>query len=189
MKGKYIGGIHNTVHEEGKLYLFYPDDSFDIIDLEGEKQMKDHRQIDGLIRQMTECLENAYNRGYKQGIADGNINDGTFAEKVNEAYNNGAKDAWECYSKNLFNFEKEANRQFQEYTKKRESCFDTEIHVGDEVYSETYDEKGVVTKVYDNDIIILSSNSSMIRTPKNKVKKTGKHYDEMEQLLEKMRGE
>lgn len=141
MKGEYVGGIHNTVHEEGKLYLFYPDDSFDIIDLEGEKQMKDHRQIDGLIRQMTECLENAYNRGYKQGIADGNIND-------------------------------------------------DEIRVGDEVYSETYGEKGVVTKVWENsDIIILSSNCSMIRTPKNKVKKTGKHYDEMEKLLEKMRGE
>ena len=100
------------------------------------------------------------------------------------------KDAWECYSKNLFNFEKEANGQFQEYMKERKSCFDTEIHVGDEVYSETYGEKGVVTKVWENsDIIILSSNSSMIRTPKNKVKKTGKHYDEMEKLLEKMRGE
>ena len=103
---------------------------------------KNYRQIEGLRRQMTECLENAYNRGYKQGqadetksqdaisekaycdgynkgMADGNINDGTFAKKVNEAYNNGAKDAWQCYSENLFNFEKEANRQFQENMRKR----------------------------------------------------------------------
>lgn len=58
--------------------------------------MKDYRQIDGMIKQMDECLHHAYDRGYNKGIADGNINDGTFAEKVSEAYNNGLRDAWNC---------------------------------------------------------------------------------------------
>lgn len=171
--------------------------------------MKDHRQIDGLIRQMTECLENAYNRGYKQGNDCLKENIQTHSDN---AYEQGLKDAWGCARlieldeneggldvktiKEIFGMNyhqvfleysaSEAIAKIREFREKHTK----EIKVGDEVYSETYGEKGVVTKVWDNsDIIILSSNSSMIRTPKNKVKKTGKHYDEMEQLLEKMRGE
>lgn len=237
MKGEYVGGIHNTVHEEGKLYLFYPDDSFDIIDLEGEKQMKDHRQIDGLIRQMTECLENAYNRGHKQGIEDEEKKRDAITDKAYyDGYNKGVFEAWDCARKlfsdmsndelnEIFPHEwnnggfnalirmtpQDAIKRIKDYKENKCNgcvyhskapnlfcgrCVEfseyeaKEIHVGDEVYSETYGEKGVVTKIWENsDIIILSSNSSMIRTPKNKVKKTGKHYDEMEQLLEKMRGE
>ena len=172
--------------------------------------MKDYRQIEGLIRQMTECLENAYNRGYKQGFDDGHekgMIDGVMNIDVNEvSYVKGLNDAWECARKidedrDIENYvfgedlehgfshikASEAIYKIQKYEVEKHR---SEIRVGDEVYSETYGEKGVVTKVWDNsDIIILSSNSSMIRTPKNKVKKTGKHYDEMEQLLEKMRGE
>ena len=74
--------------------------------------MKDYEEIDGVKRQIEYCLHTAYdkgyNKGYNKGIADGNINDGTFAEKVKGAYENGIKkgqvkeykkgliDAWEC---------------------------------------------------------------------------------------------
>ena len=45
--------------------------------------------------------DKAYHKGYNKGISEGNINDGTFAEKVNEAYRNGyekgAKDTTDRY--------------------------------------------------------------------------------------------
>lgn len=169
---------------------------------------KDYRQIEGMIKQMDECLHHAYDRGYNKGIADGNINDGTFAEKVNEAYENGLRDAWNCSAK-LFGYmnemdiakvfpqewkqggywelmkldPKDAIERVRAFEEKKE----LEIRVGDEVYSETFDEKGVVTKVLDSDVIFLCSNSSMLRTSKNKVKKTGKHYDGIESILDQMR--
>lgn len=35
-----------------------------------------------------------YNAGYNAGFENGNISDGTFDEKIKEAYENGANDAW-----------------------------------------------------------------------------------------------
>ena len=58
--------------------------------------------LDGLKRQMEYCIQSAFDKGYKKGIADGNINDGTFAEKVQEAYDNGLEDAWEVAKKIVF---------------------------------------------------------------------------------------
>lgn len=48
------------------------------------------------------CVRDVYNQGYSDGLADGNINSGLFADKVIEAYNNGLEDAWECARKLLF---------------------------------------------------------------------------------------
>lgn len=47
-------------------------------------------------------VKEVYNQGYSDGLADGNINSGLFADKVREAYNNGLADAWECARKILF---------------------------------------------------------------------------------------
>lgn len=58
--------------------------------------MSGTRNLDGLKTQALTCVEVAYDKGYKSGLNDGNINDGTFAAKVKEAYNNGLNDAWEC---------------------------------------------------------------------------------------------
>ena len=52
-----------------------------------------------LGQKLGELAEDAYKQGYSNGIKDGNINDGTFSEKVNEAYNNGLNDAWEAARK------------------------------------------------------------------------------------------
>ena len=43
------------------------------------------------LEDMKRNMLSAYDKGYKAGIADGNINTGTFEKKVNEAYNNGYK--------------------------------------------------------------------------------------------------
>lgn len=61
---------------------------------------------DKAIHDAMDSIENrvrdVYNQGYSDGLADGNINSGLFADKVREAYNNGLEDAWECARKILF---------------------------------------------------------------------------------------
>ena len=57
--------------------------------------------VDGVFRDksidaLVEVCKAARKEGYNAGIKDGNISDDTFAEKVKEAYENGANDAWEC---------------------------------------------------------------------------------------------
>ena len=57
--------------------------------------------IDGVFRDksidaLVEVCKAARKEGYNAGIKDGNISNDTFAEKVKEAYENGANDAWEC---------------------------------------------------------------------------------------------
>ena len=61
--------------------------------------MKDYTAIIGLQDNVKAEIKFAYNEGYEQGIKDGNINDGTFAQKVKEAYQNGMDDAWEACRK------------------------------------------------------------------------------------------
>ena len=50
-------------------------------------------QISGFIYNAKESLKAAYCKGYNNGLNDGNINDGTFATKVKESYDNGLNDA------------------------------------------------------------------------------------------------
>lgn len=58
--------------------------------------MKNKNKIDGLIRESNNIMLMAYEKGYKDGISDGNINNGLFSEKVTKAYENGLNDAWKC---------------------------------------------------------------------------------------------
>ena len=55
---------------------------------------REYSDIGGIQQQAADIIRQAYDKGYKQGIKDGNINDGTFAEKVNEAYSKGLDEAW-----------------------------------------------------------------------------------------------
>lgn len=55
--------------------------------------MNKTRDLDGLKMQALTCIEATYDKGYKDGIKDGNINNGTFAKKIREAYNNGLDNA------------------------------------------------------------------------------------------------
>lgn len=151
--------------------------------------MKDYRQIDGLIRQMTECLENAYNRGYKQGIADGNINDGTFAEKVKEAYQNGFKDATEQMSKGIFRIVKASAKEYKPQNDSEPSG----IRIGDEIKILKNNRKGVVTRLeddYHSASVLMEDGSYFYASEKVfEQYKTGEHYYELNWLFQKMRGE
>lgn len=60
--------------------------------------------VDGVFRTksidaLVEVCRKARKEGYDAGFKNGNISDGTFDEKIKEAYENGANDAWECARK------------------------------------------------------------------------------------------
>ena len=67
----------------------------------GAKEMKDKAIHDAMVS-IENRVRHVYNQGYADGIADGNINSGLFADKVREAYNNGLEEAWEVARKILF---------------------------------------------------------------------------------------
>ena len=51
--------------------------------------------LDNIYKEFEKSYEEARKEGYNAGFENGNINDGTFDEKIKEAYENGANDAWE----------------------------------------------------------------------------------------------
>lgn len=73
--------------------------------------MNNFKDIESNIEAITREIKLAYNKGsevgyaqgYKQGIADGNIADGTLEKKIREAYENGLKDAWSATRKIVLN--------------------------------------------------------------------------------------
>lgn len=51
--------------------------------------------LDNIYKEFEKSYEEARKEGYNAGFENGNISDGTFDEKIKEAYENGANDAWE----------------------------------------------------------------------------------------------
>lgn len=166
--------------------------------------MKDYRQIEGMIKQMDECLHHAYDRGYKQG-----------AEKDTafEGYKQGLLEAWEC-AKKILNMDEPTiddvfgekvmlyKQIFEKYSaseviykikkyeaEKEKRC--SEIQVGDEVYFDDKGRKAVVTRVMDdNDLYnILFYNGDTNCVGRKFLAKTGRHYNGIENILYEMKGE
>lgn len=67
-----------------------------------EKEAMKDKAIHDAMCSIENRVRHVYNQGYSDGLADGNINSGLFADKVREAYNNGLEDAWECARKLLY---------------------------------------------------------------------------------------
>jgi hypothetical protein len=163
--------------------------------------MSGTRNLEGLKTQMLECIEAAYDKGYKSGLKDGNINDGTFAAKVKEAYDNGLNDAWECAKEivksdglDYDELEKifgsrsmdyifikfsvsEAIAKIKEYRDRQEKV-DDKIHIGDEVYILDKNHKSIVTALLDGgnkaNLLCVSGNYIVVET--QKLHKTGRLY-------------
>lgn len=51
--------------------------------------------LDNIYKEFEKSYVEARSEGYNEGFENGNISDGTFDEKIKEAYENGANDAWE----------------------------------------------------------------------------------------------
>lgn len=99
----------------------------------------------------------------------------------------GIDPAWLC---NQMSY-KEAKAKYEAWLKQRD-----EIEVGDEVENTSH-KKGIVFKIsssnsdleYVRVLYMECGNAFTSAWEKNKVKKTGRHFPEVVQLLEKMRGE
>lgn len=80
-----------------------------------------------------------------------------------------------------------AKAEYDEWKKQKDETLDT----GDEVYDNEIDSKGVILRRYNSDTIdILWDDGSAGETIAIKaITKTGRHFPEVAELLEKMRGE
>jgi hypothetical protein len=158
---------------------------------------------------MLECIEAAYDRGYKSGINDGNINDGTFDAKVKEAYDNGLNDAWEC-AKRIYEMPcdavcelfpdsndvifaditaSEAIKKIREYDEKkaeRNASPDNELHIGDEVYSLDKNSRKTVTAIDGNTAIVLCTSGKCGVFRISGLHKTGRRFA-IDEVLRKLK--
>ena len=58
--------------------------------------------LDNIYKEFEKSYEEARKEGHNAGFENGNISDGTFDEKIKEAYENGANDAWELVRKLIY---------------------------------------------------------------------------------------
>lgn len=172
--------------------------------------MRDYRQIDGMIKQASECLHHTYDKGYKQGQADETKSQDVITDKAYyDGYNKGTFEAWDCIKKmcELFTYNKlreifgvgfvidvinnftpqEAIKCIKDHEKKEK-----EVHVGDEVYNLDPENVRVVTAIYDDDnghkqAVQICKNGKYAVDRVDTLRKTGKHYDGIESILDQMR--
>lgn len=157
-----------------------------------------------------------YEQGYVDGRA---ARDKIVKEQdIKKGYEKGLEDAWECARKlilscgeggydagtigNIFGMsyhdvlkECKPNKVveiFKEYEQQKQDATDIndrKIKVGDEVYFEDYEDKRVVTNVDDGIICAFSLDSSYAMTCIEKIHKTGRHFSQIAEVLEQLRGE
>ena len=166
-------------------------------------------QAEGLCKEVATCVRNAYDRGYKQGYKDGYEEghhygeiDGVMNVQIDEvSYQRGLNDAWECarkiwsmsayeraeifHDKNcmLEHTASEAIQMIKEYEEKGKT--DDEIKVGDEVDHDGL--KCVVVKVWQDCICTISQvGTTPSYTDKSVLKKTGRHFDQIEKLFKQL---
>lgn len=168
-------------------------------------------QTEGLCKEVANCIRNAYDRGYKQGAKDA---EGEARKKAywEQGYNEGMKDAWELvrklrhpsygntYSdnekKDIFGYvsadsiltnlsASEAIQKVKEYEEKQKQD-DDEIKVGDEVIFPN-GKKGIVWLIYGNECHTIGDYNRV--RPKEYLKRTGRHFDQIAEVLEQMKGE
>ena len=180
--------------------------------------MKDYKRIEHM-RNLNDSLiwermKRCYDFGYEDGKADTPFTDTKEAE--DKAYNRGLNDAWEVIKKitkddsvggysiemmqELFgqtcvydithNYTpEEAIAKIREYEDKQKQ--DAKIKVGDEVYSDAFDDKGIVTHITADKVAcvcIICNGSTMMKVGVNGLHKTGRHFPQIAEVLEELRG-
>ena len=152
--------------------------------------------------------------GYEDGQADTPFTDTEEAEK--KAYNRGLDETWEAvrkiiedvvdggYSSDVLreifgvstvqsifklNTASETIAKIKEYEDKQKQ--DAEIKVGDEVYSDAFDDKGIVTHITADKVAcvcIICNGSTMMKVGVNGLHKTGRHFPQIAEVLAELRG-
>lgn len=172
--------------------------------------MKNYNDIYDAKQMVCDLMNTAYNKGYDKGYAEGVDN-----QLIKEAYQKGLNDAWECakllalpyqdggidyetlqsmfgngasWQKAFMNYSaSEAMAKIKEYEEKKKA--DEEIKVGDEVVRDG-GFTAVVTRVHGKKYvaIVYDDGSCDNNVPKEKVKKTGRHFD-VQNIFDQMNDE
>ena len=176
--------------------------------------MKDFRQIEGMRKQMTECLENAYTKGYKQGVEDEEKKRDAITDKAYyDGYNKGVFEAWDCARKlfsdmsndelnEIFPYEwnnggfnalirmtpQDAISRLEYYEKNQKQT--DKIRVGDEVRIKNTEYIGIVHHVGDDWAIVetfVGGRPHLTSRDMGDLEKTDNHYNELATVLEKIK--
>lgn len=165
--------------------------------------------------------ERVYRKGYKNGYKDGKnvVEIPEIAKRdISDAYNKGLNDAWklvkriestpedggltnkqiaEVFGQYWSSFElynsfsaEEVLDLYKRWEDKQKQ--DAEIKVGDEVYSDAFDDKGIVTHITADKVscvCIICNGSTMMRVGLHGLHKTGRHFDAIAEVLAELRGE
>lgn len=177
------------------------------------RQMKDYSITEDLMDGITTDLETAYDYGYDQGYGDGMKASCDCKGNMESEYNRGLNDAWEAARKlavsskeggldtetivKIFDgltyyavFEavsaSEAVAKIKEYEQQKQ---DPEIKVGDEVVID--DSIGIVTRAFSGAVTcyVMRKDGSSGEEDRNDCKTTGRHFDQIAEVLTEMRGE
>ena len=170
------------------------------------------QRTEGMKKQEQELIEQAYNRGYRAGYSKAENDYHANTEKDRQSsYELGLNMAWEAVCKILRMSEKEYSSLFDtdctnsyyrigkllsmsvseaiklvgEYEQKNQNEQE-EIHVGDEVYAEDKEIKYVVTGISEESAHLVDCKGNFAWTKTYVLHKTGKHFNEIENVLKKM---
>lgn len=154
--------------------------------------MKDFASIrDEVMNGIENRVRQAYNAGYKVGAND--------SDRLSSPYHKGLEEAWEC-AKKIYNMSAEkiiaifgscsnwVDFTAEEAIKKIKEYENNEIRVGDEVYLLDENRKSVVTCVADNYAVMITQKGKWSVENVKKIHKTGKHFDEIEKVLNLLKG-
>lgn len=161
--------------------------------------------------------EKAYLKGYEDGKnAIMNESEKITTKDISDAYNKGLADVWKLVkhiesvperggltneqiaevfgqywsSYTLYNefTAEEALDLYRRWEKRKQN----EIKVGDEVYSDAFEEKGIVTHITADKVscvCIICNGSTMMKVGLHGLHKTGRHFDAIAEVLAELRGE
>lgn len=173
------------------------------------------RDVEPLEKRVVAALKDSYELGYSDGIEDGNIHTGVLEKKLQEAYDNGLNNAWECAKKIYdFNYKElaevfpesdetpfdsysasEAITRIKEYEERQKQDTKEKIKVGDEVYLLDKNYKTIVTQIYEEFPSSVLKAVQITQTGKFTVNciedlhKTGKNFSQIAEILNQLRGE
>lgn len=173
--------------------------------------MNDYKKIlSETIESVTDNIKTQFHKACMYGYEEGKKFSCDCKDNMESEYNRGLNEAWEAASKIILNnglslkelkqifgtasFDKvmkentasEAISKIKEYEEQKQ---DTEIKVGDEVYSEEDDLRFVVTRIYEGIYEGVCTDGAAYCPLPNDIKKTGRHTETILKVLAEMRGE
>ena len=202
MKKKYIIELEDKPFRNGNGDFLYRVKGFNslVFDMNGVGKLTPYTEPD-----LEQVREEAYEDGYKTAKVQCNIQAEKDLREVGERhYQKGLSDAWEAARKvvalstvdrrEVFGSEymysilekhtaAEAIEKIRQYEQKQE-----DFKVGDEVISDE-DVKGVTIDMDDYLLHVLDENGVVQAWPREDAVKTGRHFPEIAEVLQKMREE